>query len=276
MSAVLLLFVCATSPRALSGTQAIEKTRAILKAFGEPAPFRLQGLGAQDIGGTPRWDVKLSGPRGVTYEGWLGGPEGELNLWRGKEGDAIGLGPAHPLTDPSENKRVQDWLSKIGARAPNRLQSLTASKDNHQANAEVAILRNGYPFVSYPHYGYSIVFTLPDHRFLALRGMEIPPEVDGIPPRLDEKAALDALQRIWDTEIGGPAVRNNHWKRNWFRLTGKPELGYYLQKGHPKANLAWRFTFMNMRDVGYAIQGGSDAMLIDAVTGRRIRTEMVP
>ena len=59
-------------------------------------------------------------------------------------------------------------------------------------------------------------------------------------------------------------------------MMGDPEIGYYLLEGQKTAVLVWYMRFDSQRDVGYAIQGGSNGMLIDATTGKQVHTRCVP
>ncbi len=249
------------------GPHAISRAEWLLATFGEPKPFRLQGLWDTDTRRGKMWTVQLSGPKGAFYEARLG-PPGELTIARERRTGIFG--GSDPTVDESGMKAVRRWLSMVGVHEPTRLITLSSTKDRASGSAYLAILRNGYPFVSRPDYGYHVSYTVPGHRFLSLDVREDPPEVDGIPPKLDEQAARAALQRIFESEIAEPLHRRYHWRRVWIDRVGVPELGYYLQTGRSRAGLVWRFSYWSMRDAGYAIQGGTSAMVIDAVTGSHV------
>jgi len=260
----------------ISGQMAMDRVKSALKAFGVHGSLRLQELSSVTVSDKPvLLHVVFSNPPGGNYEAYVHTEGRSFQLWHGSERASLNGLKSSPLPNQKYEQLTRKWLASVAANETTQLKSMTVD-ENGNGRAYFAILRNGYPFVSHPRYGYEFVFKVSSGEFVAFRGDQKPPETDPTPPKLDEAGALAALKRIWDTEITPEAINVHHFKRVWYTNLAVPELGYYLPEGKRKAILVWRLSYTSSRDVGYAIQGGSDAMLIDAVTGQRIRTTVVP
>lgn len=260
----------------MSGEDAVARVRFLLAGFGVSGRLRLRHLSSSRWSDSGRREVIVADPRGTTYTAYLNRDGRVISLSRGGEGGFPSGGETRSLLGKAAlERRMRAWL--LAARAPEttRLASLTGDEKG-LGRAFFPILRSGHPFVSHPRYGYGFAFVVRTGEFLAFEASENPPLVDPRPPRLDKAGALAALKRIWDTEITPEAINERHWRRVWYILQGEPELGYFLPEGRIRAILVWKVPFMSRRDVGHAIQGGSDGMLIDAITGERVPTKTVP
>ena len=271
--ALLLMLAQAASPASGQGT--VDRVKVLLTGFGVRGRLRLQSLypapppGQQGFGG-----VVMTDARGNKYTAYTDRSDQIVYLIRGREQDSLRGQLPIPLVDRRAERRVRGWLVATETREPTRLASLVYDEKG-VGHATFPILRNGYPFVSNPRYGYEFAFAVKTGEFLSFHASENPPSVDSAPARLDKNGALAALKRIWDTQIIPRAQSEHHW-RVWYELHDPPELGYYLPKGRPVAILVWKIRYGSFRDVGFAIQGGDNAMLIDANTGEQIPTEVVP
>lgn len=274
MSPLLALAVMAQATAGMSGQAAVDRVKSLLKGFDVPGPIRLEGLGTIEGPAASLWHVTVKDSKKQSYEAYLETHGKSTYLFRGQERDNFGGMTSKPLDDPAYQALVARWLRATKTQEPTRLEPLTGDEKG-RGKATFRLLRNGHPFVSYKRFEYVFTFSTPGREFLSYRATEQPPPVSGASPKLDKAGALAALQRIWDTEVA-PAAKQRGWKRVWYTLTGSPELGYYQPDNSATAVLVWRIPYWSHRDVGHAIQGGGDAMLIDAATGRRVVTNVVP
>jgi hypothetical protein len=256
-----------------SGQDVMDRAKALLSKFDVPGPVRLHTLGEITPGTVSPWRAELVAKNGFSYTLYLSADGSWTSLQRSYAGHG-GAKQTNALGMPSE-RVVQRWMGRVGTKEPIRLDLLTTGADG-VGHAWFAILRNGYPFVSHGRYGYEFAFLTPRSEFLSYVARENPPPVDPRPPAIKGQAgALAALKRIWDTEIAPKAKRERNW-RVWYERVRPPELGYWVPKGGKTAILVWLFHFWSSRDVGNAIQGGDSGMLIDAITGEPIPTDVVP
>lgn len=257
------------------GQESVARVKTLLAAFGVKGSLRIQGLGAITSPKVHLTTVEMTDSHGNKYTSYLDQDNRVVLLRRGEERDSLPGMEAHSLVDARQERRLRTWLAATGAGETTRLETLT-SDEKGVGHAYFSILRNGYPFVSYPRYGYEFAFVVKTGEFLAFHAYANPPSVASGLPRLDKKGALAALQHIWDTKITPQAINVNHWRRVWYTLKGEPEIGYYLPEGQSTAILVWKIRYLGYRDVGYAVQGGDSGMLIDAVTGEQVPTKTVP
>jgi hypothetical protein len=254
----------------------IAQMKAVLAMVGEEGPFRVQVVDTQQSSTGTRWYVKLSGHSDETYTGWLGGSRKEVTLWRGDERSIYLGSEIKAPSNPKAHARAESWARRIAGRAPLRFISERQDQKG-KADFFFAILRNGYPFVSRPRFGYDITMSIADGRFIAVFGNEQPPKVDDIPAKLDKKAALAAFDKVFREKFQASLAKSqNREVRVWYEPIAKPELGYYLQKNRALAGLVWRFEFMYNISNPFGSRGSSYSMLIDAVTGNVIPTDVMP
>jgi len=263
---------------AITAQAAADEVKRLLTEFGVKGPLRLESLGPVTRPPSREpvlWMVTISAPKSQLYKAYIR-PDGQsLGLFRGSESESFGGMSPRRLADVKTEKTVRTWMARIGTKETTRLAMLTVDEKG-VGHAYFPILRNGHPFVSHSHYGYDFTFTASTQELLSFKASANPPPVISGRPMLDKDAALAALKQIWDTEIAPNAINVHHFLRVWYTLKGEPELGYYLAEGETSAKLVWLIRYMRMRDTGGAIQGGDDGMLIDAATGSRVVTKMVP
>ncbi len=254
---------------------AVGSYESLLKQFGVIGPFRLQTLGLGDGSEQSVGSIVVTDRDGARYTCYKSGPKGAIRaIYRDSESEALQRGLTHPLKDDRILRRVRGWISSMTGNRTLRTSEFTS--DGRVGSAYFPILKNGYPFVGSGHdFGYWVNFSVPDVRFLRLTCDENLPEVDSAPPLLTEKQAVARLENIFTTEIAPENLQKHHWITS-FKLGQSPTLGYYKATGDRLARLVWRIPYFGSRDVGYAIQGGTNAMLIDARTGKQVHTETVP
>ncbi len=255
------------------GQEAVTQVKTLLTGFGVKGPIRLQRFGTISRPGNAMTSVEVTDGEGHPYTAYLQEDGASIHIQR-TDARPSGWSPI-PLPGSQTLKRARGWLAASGAREISEIPQ-AAGYGKGVVRLRFPILRNGHPFVSFPHYGYDFTFNEKSGAFLAYDAQTKLPPVSPIPAKLDRAGALTALKTIWDTRITPHAIRDLHWRRVWYTLKGEPELGYYLPKGQEKAILVWRIEFVSERDVGSAIQGGDSGMLIDAVTGEQILTPTVP
>jgi len=268
----------------------VERVKALLAGFDVRGRLHLQHLGSSLLPGDGLLrQVIVTDARGDAYTASLDRQGRVVSILRQRGSGERAVfapsiaGPFDRPIDPSRRaaieQRLRRWSAAAGTREPVRLAPLSVDRNGAVGHAYFAILRNGHPFVSHPRFGYDFTFAAATGAFLSFHAQENPPPVDPRPARLDKTGALAALRRIWDTDVAPQALHQRGWRRVWYTLQdgqGTPELGYYLPEGGRRAILVWKVRFWSYRDVGHAIQGGSDAMLIDAITGERVATKTVP
>jgi len=257
-----------------SGDVVINEVEGLLSGFGVPGPMRLQSVWVGTGESNSVGSVVVSDRDKNLYTAYLRPLTFAVYaVFKGKESeDYVGY-PTKDLKDPRIERRLRGWATRVSKQEPIRLESVQS--DGKRARAFFAILRNGYPFVAAAQrYGYSITITVPDCRFLFLMSQEDPPPVDNRRPVLKEADAIRAFNQIVSPEKTSqdPA---HPWSTT-YELTAGRELGYFLAKDEKLAKLVWKIPFMARRNVGYAIQGGSGAMLIDAITGQQVPSDTVP
>ena len=261
------------------GQEAVTQVKSLLTGFGVKGPIRLQRFGSVSRPGTVSQPgsamtaVEVTDREGHPYSAYLQEDGSSIHIER-TDSRPSGWSPV-PLPDGETLKRARRWLAVTGAKDTAEMPQ-AAGSDKGAVRLHFPILRNGHPFVSFPHYGYDFAFDDKSGAFLTYDARTKLPPVSPTPAKLDRAGALAALKTIWDTKITPHAIREMHWRRVWYTLKGEPELGYYLPKGQEKAILVWRISYISERDVGSAIQGGDSGMLIDAVTGEQIPTPTVP
>lgn len=284
---VLLVVTLLPAVTAASGQAAVERVKALLSGFGVPGRVRLQSYGTSPRliqPGSNGATLKQNGPsaslvvtdaKGNAYTAYFFDTNQSLILHRGPEHGMLGGMKFQSLFGTESERLARGWLKAVGTQEPTRLAVLTQDETG-VGHAFFPILRNGYPFISRPRHGYDFAFRVKTGEFIAFQSYEQTPPVDASPPKLDKPAALAAFKKYWDTQVTPEAVNVRHWKRVWYTLTGEPELGYYLPAGKTTATLFWRLPFRSMRDVGYAIQGGDSAILLDAATGEPLKLSVMP
>ena len=272
---------------AASGQEAVERVKALLSGFGVPGRVRLQSYGTSPRPPLPSSNGALlqqNGPstglvvtdaKGNAYTAYFFDRDRSLILHRGPEHGMLGGMKFQSLLGTESERLVRRWIKAVGTKEPTRLAVLTQDETG-VGHAFFPILRNGYPFVSRPRHGYDFAFRVRTGEFIAFQSYEQTPPTDSAPPKLNKPAALAAFKTYWDTQVTPEAVNVRHWKRVWYTMTGEPELGYYLPAGKTTATLFWRLSFMSMRDVGSAIQGGDSALLLDAATGEPLKLSVMP
>ncbi len=258
------------------GTSKVETLKSILRGFGVPGPFRLQELNIGQFNDRFGGQASVSDRHKLIYTAYFQPNSDRISfLYRGNESTGYLGFQAKPLADKRIEQVVRGWAARIYGNEHVRLNAILVDQ-NKLAQADFSILRNGYPFVSTSQrYGYRITFHVPDMSFLALNVTENPPPVDSRPPAVSQGDAVKSFQHIFETVIAPGEYTRHSWLTT-YKLIDHPTLGYYLEDGQKVAHLVWRIPFMQSRDVGYAIQGGSNAMLIDAITGRQVRTKGMP
>ena len=256
------------------GPSRVDSVKSLLRSFGVPGPYRLQALrlseGSDRFGGM----VELSDRSGERYTANFK-PDSEqvTSLIRGSQDRAMPGFRRAPLVDRKLIRQAESWARVILPKEQFRLEAVTVD-ENNSGHADFSILRHGLPFISATQrYGCQFAFTVPEGKFLSLTTLSDPPPVDPRPARVTEAEALKAFSQIFAEEIAAPMLREHHWEMSYTLMKGRI-LGYYLPEREHVARLAWIIPFMQIRDVGYAKQGGSTSMLIDAISGRRIPTQL--
>ena len=267
-------------PVPLSGQDAAALVKRLIGGFGAAGPLKLQQLGPITRSPDPKpilWSLVVTDAQAQRYQAYVTPDQGSITLYRGSERDAVqnrGWTP-RAMNDPRMERQARLWLAKVETREPTRLASLTVDEKGI-GQAYFPILRNGYPFVSRSHYGYDFTFDAATRKFISLHALQNPPPVVPGPPRLDKNAALAALKQIWETRVAPEAIKNQYAKRVWYDLKGEPELGYYLPKGRKEAGLTWLIHFWSHVATELGTHGGDNGMLIDAMTGEQIPSDVVP
>ncbi len=284
---VMLAVALLPAATAASGQEAVERVKALLAGFGVPGRVRLQSYGASPrlirpgSNGTilqqngPSASLVVTDAKGNAYTAYFFDSNQSLILHRGPEHGMLGGMKFQSLLGTESERLVRGWLKAVGTKEPTRLTVLTQDETG-VGHAFFPILRNGYPFISHPRHGYDFAFRVKTGEFISFESREQTPPVDPAPPKLNKAAALAAFKNYWDTKVTPEAVNVRHWKRVWYTLKGESELGYYLPEGKTTATLYWRIPFDSMRDVGYAIQGGDSAILLDAATGEPLKLSVMP
>lgn len=263
----------------LSGQEVVDLVKRLLAGFGVRGRLKLQLLNSSAIAPAADpaiWGLVVTDAQGQRYQTYIASDQGRITLYRGSEQEAFQRGGTpHPASDPQTEQKVRLWLAKTGTHEPTRLASLTVDEKG-VGKAYFPILRNGYPFISHSHYGYEFTFDAATRKFMSLTALQNPPPVVPGPPRLDKTAALAALKRIWETRVVPETIKTQHARRVWYDLKGEPELGYYLPKGKKEAGLTWLIHFWNHVETEFGSHGGDNGMLIDAMTGEQIPSNVVP
>jgi len=253
----------------------ISSAKSLLSSFGVKGPFRLQQLNLPPNGAMAEGDVVLTDGQRNTYTARFSAATGTIyTLCLGSWPNMSHGFNSHPIQDPRIEKKVQSWARRLCRNEEIRLDNLSADGNGH-GEAVFSILKNGYPIIGANACNCVVEFTLPDGRFISFVVRNDPPPVDSRPPVLKEADAIKTFQRVYTFDIATRALEEHGWKLT-YKLMSAPTIGYYLLEGQRVAHLVWRVPYMGYRNVGYAVQGGSNAMLIDAIDGKVIPTKTVP
>jgi len=258
---------------AAQGQDAVDQVKGLLTRLGVKGSIRLQRLGTISGGKRSVTTVEVTDQTQHRDEAYLSEDGTITRLAR--TDIKLGGWDTVSLPDRETLKRVQSWLAATHTKEKVGPPS-SAGDGQGMVSLHFPILRNGYPFVSHPAYGFDFLLDSKSGTFLSYNAHGNPPAVSSASAKLDSAGALTALKTIWDTKITPQAINERHWRRVWYKLKGEPELGYYLPQGRTQAILVWKIRYMSYRDVTSAVQGGDSGMLIDAVTGDQIPTPTVP
>ena len=184
------------------------------------------------------------------------------------------LYPRVPFHDARLEKRVTSWVKRLAGKEAVRLDSVLIDHSGKRAVAYFTLVKNGRSFFGdWMTYGYTITFTVPEARFVAMEAHERPPEVDPRPASISAERATGLAKRQIDF-----LIRPNFT----YAFTGRKTLGYLQVEPTAPAHLAWCIALRVSPILPASERGriraytaraavGDSFAYIDAVTGRFLK-----
>jgi len=250
----------------ISGDRAVALAKASFAQFGVKEALSLH-LVTQSQESEKEWYVVLADAQGKPFRAVVAPDGGIRSLHLGRDFSWMDDGSPVNLSGTVWERRARAWLAQAGVKEEVQLESLVQNEAG-MGRAFFAILRNGYPFVNEPRFGYEFVFDYPSGALRSFNSIDRPPPVDPRPPKVEEETAVAALQAEWKRILASRSPGN----RPRLESDGAPELGYFLPTGKKRAVLVWSMRYSEV----YGCVGMTRWLVIDAVSGQPLATDPEP
>ena len=194
--------------------------------------------------------------------------ERSISIYLEHDYESADIYPRLPYRNPSIERTLANWGHRLGRKETVHLDQVLIDHDHKRGTAYFSILKNGHSFLGgASDFGYTVTFTVPDMRFLAMEAHENPPEVDSSPVFISLDRAVQIAQALAASRfsrsdlVGGRALQF--------------QPGYYLERGVKPTHLAWcvEFTQKTHKADGQQARAahaavGSCRIYIDAANGK--------
>lgn len=247
----------------MSAERAISATRAFIKDYKLPGKYSLLSCSPP---GTWSPEDKL------WHVDFVRSPSSKYEFQVNEKGRVIGM--FRSGMERVMPIRTPEWKAKADDRAEQILKQFHPEfpynpPDPYFArfgeNAHVfMVTKNGLPFVG-RILAYSVTIEGPTWEMTCFGAPDSLPSVNAKSPKITSKVAEQSAERSIRATDYKP------FKLNSLKL-GPPRLVYYAGETAPEARLAWYFKAMISIDRGRGYSGGEEGIVIDALTGERIKT----
>ena len=302
---VLLLLVSLmglTGSQGLSAEDALSQVKSVLKACDVPGPYRFRSTYLNGKGQGRICVVKLLDGDGMLCTGESVPAEHEISLvYRGTNptptvssvaAKTVPLSVSIPFRSSAIESKINRWANIVRGKEDVKLTDLRVDSQGI-ATATYSVLRNGLTCLNCS-FGFTIVFSKSDGRFLRFTSNLKAPPVSTQPIRLSsERAATEQFKKVFATQVLPEEIRiangflgaqfmvpqSKHQSKvvpkqlspsSYSVLTGS-KLGYFATAADHQVRWVWEINYKVPKiEAGGTIDPGKRSVLIDACTGTMV------